>query len=86
MRWDIDCQAEAERAMRQALDATTAIDRANWVRAALAWQDLARDLIVEPASPFSQPQKLDRLRFRPPSLETKDAANRQCSPAEQVAN
>ena len=43
MRWDLDCRAEAERAMRQALEATTAIDRANWVRAALAWQDLARD-------------------------------------------
>jgi hypothetical protein len=43
MRWDLDCEAEAEMAMRHALEATTAIERANWVRAALAWQDLARD-------------------------------------------
>lgn len=38
---DFDCEREAEGAMRMAA-ATTALERLNWVRIALAWQDLQR--------------------------------------------
>ena len=36
---DIDCQAQAERAMKVAI-ATTGPERLKWVQIALAWSDL----------------------------------------------
>jgi hypothetical protein len=42
MSRDFDYRAEAEEAMREAVAATTAVERIKWVRLALAWQDLAR--------------------------------------------
>jgi hypothetical protein len=44
MRHDatFDCEREAEAAMKMAA-ATSGAERTKWVRAALAWHDLARD-------------------------------------------
>ncbi len=40
---DLDPRLEAQAAMRQALVATDALDRAKWLRVAMAWQALAND-------------------------------------------
>ncbi len=42
MSRDFDYRAEAEKAMREAAGATTAVERIKWVQLALAWQGLAR--------------------------------------------
>jgi hypothetical protein len=41
MRSDFDPRLEAQEAMRQAVAAANALDRAKWLRVALAWQALA---------------------------------------------
>ena len=43
MERNLDCSAEAEKAMTQAAAASSAADRMKWLRAAVAWQQLARD-------------------------------------------
>ena len=40
---ELDPRFEAQEAMRQALAASDALDRAKWLRIALAWQALAQD-------------------------------------------